>query len=394
MTINQLKQKFKEIFEDSGDCQIYFAPARVNLIGEHIDYNGGYVFPAALTQKTVLLARAGSGDRIRLCAGNLSFERFDTTLTELEEHRGNHWYSYLLGVFDEMKNDGLSVGGCDLLLWGNVPAGAGLSSSASVEVAAAVALYDLFTGGKPDMTRLSVLCQRAENHFVGVSCGIMDQFASANGKKGHALMLNCSTLAYSLIPLDLNGYRIVIANTNKKRALADSKYNERRAECDAAFAVLSAYCPKARALCDIKPAQFEEYKNKIEQINVRNRAEHAIYENQRVLQSAEALKKGDIELFGALMTASHSSLRDLYEVTGKELDAMTEEALKLPGVAGSRMTGAGFGGCTVSIVREDAVERFLKEVPEKYQKRTGLVPQLYVSDAGDGAGIYRGPDEI
>ncbi len=389
MEITELKKRFIDIYGGSEEgIRVFTSPGRVNLIGEHTDYNGGYVFPAALTLSSTVIARPRTDRVMNLIATDLGIQ-VQGSLDRLEEYKSLKWGNYQLGVADELQKAGYKLTGCDLLYHDTVPLGAGLSSSAAIEVATAIMLVSLgntFHGIEQpvDMIKMALISQKAENSYVGVNCGIMDQFASAMGKEGHAIFLNCRDLSYKHVPLNLKGYKIVIANTNKKRGLADSKYNERRGQCEAAFEILSKFLPGASCLGEISMEEFNRFKHEIKDEAVRKRAEHIIAEDDRVLKSVEALNNNDIELFGQYMTASHDSLRDLYEVTGNELDALVEEALKVDGVAGSRMTGAGFGGCTVSIVREEAVNVFIDKVGKGYTARTGLVPSFYVSEVGDG----------
>ncbi len=389
MEITELKKRFIDIYGGSEEgIRVFTSPGRVNLIGEHTDYNGGYVFPAALTLSSTVIARPRTDRMMNLIATDLGIQ-VQGSLDRLEEYKSLKWGNYQLGVADELQKAGYKLTGCDLLYHDTVPLGAGLSSSAAIEVATAIMLVSLgntFHGIEQpvDMIKMALISQKAENSYVGVNCGIMDQFASAMGKAGHAIFLNCRDLSYKHVPLNLKGYKIVIANTNKKRGLADSKYNERRGQCEAAFEILSKFLPRASCLGEISMEDFSRFKHEIKDEAVRKRAEHIIAEDDRVLKSVEALNNNDIELFGQYMTASHDSLRDLYEVTGNELDALVEEALKIDGVAGSRMTGAGFGGCTVSIVREEAVDVFIDKVGKGYTARTGLVPSFYVSEVGDG----------
>jgi galactokinase len=390
MNTADLKKRFLEIYQGSEDgIRVFTSPGRVNLIGEHTDYNGGFVFPAALMLSSTVIARPRADRMMNLIATDLGIQ-VQGSLDRLEDYRSLKWGNYQLGVADELQKAGYRLTGCDLLYHDTVPLGAGLSSSAAIEVATAVALVSLgnaFHGlDRPvDMIEMALICQKAENNYVGVNCGIMDQFASAMGKADHAIFLDCRDLSYKHVPLNLKGYKIVIANTNKKRSLADSKYNERRSQCEAAYEVLKKYLPNATCLGDISKEEFERFKHEIKDETVRKRAEHIIEENDRVLRSVEALNNNDIELFGRYMTASHDSLRDLYEVTGPELDTLVEEALEIDGTVGSRMTGAGFGGCTVSIVRQEAVDRFINEVGSGYTAKTGLVPTFYVTEVGDGA---------
>ena len=389
MEITELKKRFIDIYGGSEQgIRVFTSPGRVNLIGEHTDYNGGYVFPAALTLSSTVIARPRTDRMMNLIATDLGIQ-VQGSLDRLEEYKSLKWGNYQLGVADELQKAGYKLTGCDLLYHDTVPLGAGLSSSAAIEVATAIMLVSLgntFHGIEQpvDMIKMALISQKAENSYVGVNCGIMDQFASAMGKAGHAIFLNCRDLSYKHVPLNLKGYKIVVANTNKKRGLADSKYNERRGQCEAAFEILSKFLPGASCLGEISMEDFSRFKHEIKDEAVRKRAEHIIAEDDRVLKSVEALNNNDIELFGQYMTASHDSLRDLFVVTGNELDALVEEALKVDGVAGSRMTGAGFGGCTVSIVREEAVDVFIDKVGKGYTARTGLVPSFYVSEVGDG----------
>ena len=389
MNIAELKKRFLDTYQGSeAGIRVFTSPGRVNLIGEHTDYNGGYVFPAALTLSSTVIARPRTDRSINLMATDLGI-LVQASLDNLEEFKSLKWGNYQLGVADELQKAGYRLTGCDLLYHDTVPLGAGLSSSAAIEVATAIALVSLgntFHGTEQpiDMVEMALISQRAENNYVGVNCGIMDQFASAMGRAHHAIFLNCRDLSYKHVPLDLKGYKIVIANTNKKRGLADSKYNERRSQCEAAFEILKKYIPGASCLGEISIEEFGRFKHEIKDETVRKRAEHIIEEDDRVLRSVEALNNNDIELFGRYMSASHDSLRDLYEVTGIELDTLVEEALKIYGVVGSRMTGAGFGGCTVSIVREEAVDRVMNEAGKGYTARTGLVPAFYVTEVGDG----------
>lgn len=388
-TIEELKQQFIDIYGGSkDDLRVFMAPGRVNLIGEHTDYNGGYVFPAALTMNTTVVARKRDDNLIHLCATDLP-DRVEADITKLNSYKHLKWGNYQIGVAYELEKLGYEIVGCDMLSHGTIPYGGGLSSSASIEVSTAI-LFATFSNEKKglpndiDMIEMAKVSQRTEHTYAGVNCGIMDQFASAMGKKDHAIFLNCKNLDYSLVPLKMDGYKLVIANTNKKRGLADSKYNERRSECEAAFELLKDAVPGATCLGDISAEQFAANAHLIENETVRKRAQHVIEEDDRVLRSVEALKAGDLITFGALMTQSHNSLRDLYEVTGVELDTLVEEALKIDGTIGSRMTGAGFGGCSVSMVREDAVERFIETVGKEYEKKIGYAASFYVSDIGDG----------
>ncbi|MDP4184106.1 MAG: galactokinase [Bacteroidota bacterium] len=383
MEIVDLKKEFEKIY-GNGESALFFSPGRVNLIGEHTDYNGGYVFPCALTFGSYLVIRKNDKSVVRFASLNFDFKT-EIGLDKLEEKVSDGaWVNYPLGVMQQFARKGVAFVGMDLLFYGNIPNGAGLSSSASIELATAVALNDLYNCNL-EMMEMVKLGQRAENQFVGVNCGIMDQFAVGMGKKDHALALKCDTLKWEAVPLTLGNYRIVIANTNKRRGLADSKYNERRTECDKAVEYISKVKP-IKFLGDINLADFEELKNAIPEEVVMRRARHVVSENQRVVDAIPALQAGDLVKFGQLMNGSHDSLRDDYEVTGVELDALVEEARKIDGVIGSRMTGAGFGGCTVSLVDVNSVDTFIAEVGKNYKARTGLTPDFYVAEVGNGAG--------
>jgi len=384
-----LQEKFINIYGGSAEGLRHFvSPGRVNLIGEHTDYNGGFVFPAAISQSSEIILRQTSDGKIKLAATDLP-DRPVLEISDLGAYKGLKWGNYQAGVAYILQQAGYEISSCEILYHDCVPLGAGLSSSAAIEVVMALALATLSNEAKGitepvDMIEMAKLAQKAENEYCGVSCGIMDQFASAMGKEGHAIFLDCRDLSYKYVPLDLKGYKIVIGNTNKKRSLAESKYNERCRECKEALTQLQTVYPEAECLRDITVDMFEESKEVIVDPFCRRRAEHVIYECDRVLKSVQALTDGDLRAFGRLMTASHISLRDLYEVTGQHLDVMVEEALGIDGCIGSRMTGAGFGGCTVSIVAESAVEDFIATVGKEYTARTGLIPAFYVSEAGDG----------
>ena len=383
---------FLELYGGSAeDVRVFTAPGRVNLIGEHTDYNGGFVFPAAICYaSTIAVRRRKDGSRtIRLAATDLP-DRVTVDLDNPEASRSLRWGNYQAGVVDVMQKAGYTVSPCDVLYCDEVPLGAGLSSSAAIEVVMALmlatfSLEDAGLSQPVDMIEIAKLCQQAENEFCGVSCGIMDQFASAMGRQNHAIFLDCKSLDFRYVPLELRGYKIVIGNTRKKRSLAESKYNERCSECAKALEQLKIALPDITCLRDVSVDAFEDSKMLISDEVCRIRAEHVIYECDRVLKSVEALNNGDLQAFGRLMTASHISLRDLYEVTGLHLDTMVEESLKIDGCIGSRMTGAGFGGCTVSIVREECVDEFIGTVGAHYEERTGIRPDFYVSGACDGA---------
>ncbi len=378
----KLHQSFQTRFgNDDKKPDAFFSPGRVNLIGEHTDYNNGFVFPCALTYGTYLLIRKNDTGICRFASDNMT-ESFEIKTDKLAEKLPGKWVNYPLGVIDQLKNRGLTPTGWDMLFWGNIPGSAGLSSSASIETVTAKALNDAYYLGL-EMIDLVKLSQKAENEFVGVNCGIMDQFAVGMGKKDHAVFLNCETLDYELVPLVLGDYRIVIMNTNKSRGLADSKYNERVKECSQAVDFLSKRKPIG-SLGELSYQEFVDLKHLIPDITIRKRAKHVVSENQRTLDAVAALKNNNLKTFGQLMNASHNSLRFDYEVTGNELDAIVEEARMVEGVLGARMTGAGFGGCAVSLVHKDSVEKFKTHVEKNYTKRTGLKPIFYISEIGDG----------
>ncbi|MBD5461366.1 MAG: galactokinase [Lachnospiraceae bacterium] len=377
-------EKFAEIFGNTDGVKAYFAPGRVNLIGEHTDYNGGHVFPCALTIGTYGAARKREDNKLRFYSMN--FEKLgviESSLEELQPDKGADWTNYPKGVIWAFGERGMKVPcGMDLLLCGNIPNGSGLSSSASVEVLTGFILRDMF-GFEVTNQDLALIGQFSENKYNGVNCGIMDQFAIAMGKKDHAIFLDTADLSYTYAPVLLEGAKIVIACSNKKRGLGDSKYNERRSECEEALAELQKV-KEIRTLGELSEQEFEESKDAIgSSVRVR-RARHAVYENQRTVKAVQALKENDITLFGQLMNASHVSLRDDYEVTGIELDTLVEEAWNVEGVIGSRMTGAGFGGCTVSIVKDQAIPAFIEKVGTAYQEKIGYAADFYVVEIGGG----------
>ena len=377
-------KKFQEVFGDTEGVKVFFAPGRVNLIGEHTDYNAGHVFPCALTIGTYGAARVRN-DR-KLCFYSMNFENLgviESSIDSLKPEKEAGWTNYPKGVMWAFGERGFVIpSGMDILLNGNIPNGSGLSSSASVEVLTGSILREFF-GFEVSNQDLALIGQYSENKFNGVNCGIMDQFAIAMGKKDHAIFLDTADLSYTYAPVKLRGAKLVIACSNKKRGLGDSKYNERRSECETALAELQKVIDIA-GLGDLTEEQFEANKSAIKDPVRVKRARHAVYENQRTIQAVAALQADDIVRFGQLMNASHVSLRDDYEVTGVELDTLVEEAWKIDGVIGSRMTGAGFGGCTVSIVKDEAVDTFVKQVGDAYQKKIGYAADFYVVEIGDG----------
>lgn len=379
-------KKFAEVFGDAEGVKAYFAPGRVNLIGEHTDYNGGHVFPCALTIGTYAAARKRDDGKLRFYSVNFEdLGIIESSLEDLEPSRKAGWTNYPKGVMWAFGEKGMKVpSGMDLVLYGNIPNGSGLSSSASVEVLTGYILKDFF-GFDVSNQDLALIGQFSENNFNKVNCGIMDQFAIAMGRKDHAIFLDTADLSYEYAPIKLEGAKIVIASSNKKRGLGDSKYNERRRECEEALALLQEKAD-IRTLGDLDEEAFEKYRYAIPDEARGRRARHAVYENRRTIRAVEALKAGDIALFGQLMNASHVSLRDDYEVTGVELDTLVEEAWKVEGVIGSRMTGAGFGGCTVSIVKDEAIDAFIQKVGKAYLEKIGYAADFYVVEVGDGPG--------
>lgn len=376
--------KFAEIFGSAEGAKAYFAPGRVNLIGEHTDYNGGHVFPCALTLGTYGVARKRKDNKLRFYSMNFGhLGIIESSLEDLIPSKEADWTNYPKGVMWAFEQRGMKLPcGMDLLLNGNIPNGAGLSSSASVEVLTGFILRDFFDFDLSNQD-LALIGQYAENHFNKVNCGIMDQFAIAMGKKNHAIFLDTADLSYEYAPIKLEQAKIVIACSNKKRGLGDSKYNERRSQSEMALAQLQQITPIA-TLGDLDEEAFERLKDHIQDDICRRRAKHAVYENRRTMRAVEALRSNKLELFGQLMNESHVSLRDDYEVTGVELDTLVEEAWKVEGVLGSRMTGAGFGGCTVSIVRDEVIDTFIQQVGEAYMVRIGYEADFYVVDIGEG----------
>lgn len=384
----QLVQEFMEKFGGEGDIRSYFAPGRVNLIGEHTDYNGGHVFPCALTIGTYAIVRKREDRKMRFYSSN--FKKLgivEGSLDELKYKKEANWTNYPVGVVWAFLEKGYQVDkGFDMLLFGNIPNGSGLSSSASVEVVTGVALRDLFGFDDVSMIDIALYGQYSENNFNGVNCGIMDQFSIAMGKKDHAIFLDTSDLSYTYAPIQLKDEKIVIACSNKKRGLGDSKYNERRAECEEALAELQTKL-SISSLGELTEEEFKANRDLIKSEVRQRRAKHAVYENQRTLKAVEALQAGNLEEFGKLMNASHVSLRDDYEVTGIELDTLVENAWEQEGVIGSRMTGAGFGGCTVSIVKTDCVDAFIENVGKAYLDKIGYAADFYVVEIGDGGRV-------
>ena len=377
--MKDLELIYKEIFGAEPEA-IYSAAGRVNLIGEHIDYCGGRVLPAALSLKCCVAVRKNGTNILRIAATTID-ARADIDLSDTGAYRDLPWGSYQAGVADELKRAGYNLVGCDILYDCTVPFGSGLSSSAAIEVATAYALAKM-GGNKIDKVELAVISQRAENNYCGVNCGIMDQFASANGKKDHAILIDCATLEYEHIPLNLRDSVLVLANCNKPHNLRESKYNERRNEVEIALKILKTKI-SADNLSQISSSTVERYKDLLGE-TIYRRAKHVTTECERVAKSVEALKNNDLESFGRFMYESHDSLRYDYEVTGKELDTLVEAARLQKGCIGSRMTGAGFGGCTVTLVKKSCVNEFIENVGQHYKSVIGYDASFYVADIADG----------
>lgn len=382
----KMLEKFNEVYGEGGDIREYFAPGRVNLIGEHTDYNGGHVFPCALTLGTYGLARKRKDRKLRFYSMNFSrLGILESSLDDLVPSEKAGWTNYPKGVMWAFEKRGYTFdAGVDFLIYGNIPNGSGLSSSASVEVLTGLMLKDLYGVEELTMQDLALIGQYSENNFNGMNCGIMDQFASAMGKKDCAIFLDTSTLEFEYAPVKLKDARIVITNSKVKHSLVGSAYNDRRNECETALRELQTVVD-IKALGELTEEGFEAHKDVITSDICRKRAKHAVYENQRTIRAVKALKENNVEEFGRLMNASHVSLRDDYEVSCEEIDILVDLAWKIPGVVGSRITGGGFGGCTVSIVKNDAVDTFISTVGEKYKEAVGHEAEFYVVDIGDGA---------
>ncbi len=376
---------FKNVFGSIDNCRLFFAPGRVNLIGEYTDFNGGHVLPCALTIGTYALVRQRSDKKCRLYSENFSeLGIIESSLESIEYNKDHDWANYPKGVVSILKDEGFTIeNGFDIAFYGNIPNGAGLSSSASIEVLMAVVLKGLY-GLEVTMDQMVLLAQKTENDYIGVNCGIMDQFAIGMGKKENGVLLNTSTMAYRYAHLDLGEYALVIANTNKRRGLGDSKYNERRAECESALADLNTVLT-IEHLCDLDVETFNKHKAVIQNPIHLKRAAHVISENERTLLAHDELNAGHMEAFGTLMNASHDSLKVDFEVTGFELDTLVDIAQNYSGVIGSRMTGAGFGGCTVSLLHKKSVTGFIESVNQEYKEKIGYDADFYVVEAGDGA---------
>lgn len=383
--VTYVEEGFRTQFGDTEGVRYFFAPGRVNLIGEHTDYNGGHVFPCAINIGTYAAARKRADRKMNFYSVNFPQSGITaTSLDELVPLEKKGWAGYPKGVVWAFAQRGCVLPtGFDMVIYGNIPAGAGLSSSASLEVLTGFMLRSLYGFDQLSNQDLALIGQQSENEYNGMHCGIMDQFASAMGKKDNAIFLDCASLQYEYAPLDLTGMKLCVTNTNKKHSLVDSEYNLRRAQCEEALKALQTKLP-IHALGDLSIDAFEANKDLITDDVCRRRARHAVYENQRTIDAVAALKKGDLETFGRLMNASHVSLRDDYETSCPEADILAEEAWKIPGVLGSRITGGGFGGCTVSIVRDEAVEEFRTKVGKVYEEKVGYPASFYILEVGGG----------
>ena len=392
ITAAGLRAAFEEQFGTGGEPRLFFAPGRVNLIGEHTDYNGGHVFPCALTLGIWGIARKRDDRKLRFYSRNVSrMGIVESSMDGLQYRQADGWANYPKGVVWAMQERGLVFPcGMDFLIWGDIPNGAGLSSSAALEVLTGLALRELFGFSDLSMVDLALIGQKAENAFCGMNCGIMDQFASAMGKRDCAVFLDTATLQYQYAGMKLPDAKVVITNSNVKHSLVNSAYNERRRQCTQALSDLQKKHPELTSLGDMTEEQFETWKEEIADPVCRKRAKHAVYENRRTLRAVEALERQDIAAFGRLMNESHISLRDDYETSCPECDILAELAWETPGVIRSRITGGGFGGCTVSIVKNDAIEAFKTKVGETYREKTGITADFYVVEMGDGAHEIKG----
>ncbi len=377
-------KKFEEVFGDSEGAKVFFAPGRVNLIGEHTDYNGGHVFPCALTIGTYMAVKKRDDKKLRFYSMNFDhLGVIESGIEGLKPEKEADWTNYPKGVMWAFEKRGMKMDcGLDIVLNGNIPNGSGLSSSASLEVVTGFMLRDLF-GFDVTNVELARIGQYSENNFNGMNCGIMDQFASAMGKKDNAIFLDTADLSYEYAPINLAGAKIVVTNSKVKHSLVNSEYNTRRSECETALKELQTVTD-IKGLGDLTEEEFEAHKSAIKDETRVKRAKHAVYENQRTIRAVEALKNNDLETFGKLMNASHVSLRDDYAVSCSEIDVLVDAAWKVEGVIGSRITGGGFGGCTVSIVKDEAIEAFKEQVGKAYQEQVGKTPEFYVVEIGNG----------
>ncbi|GKX65771.1 galactokinase [Inconstantimicrobium mannanitabidum] len=383
-TIAMLKDQFKNIFNKEAE-RVFFAPGRINLIGEHTDYNGGHVFPCSITLGTYAVVSFNNSNKCSLYSMNFeNLGKIEIDLNNLDYKKEDNWTNYVKGMIQTLKNQGHTIDkGMDILFFGEIPNGAGLSSSASIELVSGVLLRGMFNLDV-EMLDLIKAGKAVENNYIGVNSGIMDQFAIGMGKKDCAILLDCNTLEFSYAPVKLDAYDIIIMNTNKRRELADSKYNERRAECEEALRIFKTKLD-INSLGELDAETFEANKSLIADEVILKRAKHAVYENIRTVNALEELNKGNLEVFGKLINESHISLKNDYEVTGKELDTLAETAWKQEGILGARMTGAGFGGCAIAIVKKTSTEEFIKNVGEVYLKEIGYKADFYIANIGDGA---------
>ena len=377
-------KKFEEVFGDSEGAKVFFAPGRVNLIGEHTDYNGGHVFPCALTIGTYMAVKKRDDKKLRFYSMNFDhLGVIESSIEGLKPEKEADWTNYPKGVMWAFEKRGMKMDcGLDIVLNGNIPNGSGLSSSASLEVVTGFMLRDLF-GFEVTNVELARIGQYSENNFNGMNCGIMDQFASAMGKKDNAIFLDTADLSYEYAPINLAGAKIVVTNSKVKHSLVNSEYNTRRSECETALKELQTVTD-IKGLGDLTEEEFESHKCAIKDETRVKRAKHAVYENRRTIRAVEALKNNDLETFGKLMNASHVSLSDDYAVSCSEIDVLVDAAWKVEGVIGSRITGGGFGGCTVSIVKDEAIEAFKEQVGKAYQEQVGKTPEFYVVEIGNG----------
>ena len=384
----ELLKKFEEVYGSSEGARVYFAPGRVNLIGDHTDYNGGHVLPCALTIGTYVVARKREDKKLRFYSVNYPENGIsEGSLGDLKYRQSNGWTNYPIGILWTYAKKGYHIrNGFDMMLYGDIPSGAGLGTSASIGVALGLMIREMFEIDDISNIDIALFGQYTEHEFHGINCGIMDQFASAMGKKNHAMFLDTSDLRFEYAPMDMSEYAVVITNSHKARGAFDAKYNERRMECERALAELQSVLA-VNSLGELTPECFEQVKEMIVEPVLVRRAAHAVYENQRTIDAIEALKENDAVKFGKLIVESHMSLKHNYEVTGKELDVLVEEALKVPGVLGARMTGGGFGGCTVSLMKRNVVEQFIESVGKNYTERTGYYADFYNIEVDDGARV-------
>ena len=384
----ELLKKFEEVYGSSEGARVYFAPGRVNLIGDHTDYNGGHVLPCALTIGTYVVARKREDKKLRFYSVNYPENGIsEGSLGDLKYRQSNGWTNYPIGILWTYAKKGYHIrNGFDMMLYGDIPSGAGLGTSASIGVALGLMIREMFEIDDISNIDIALFGQYTEHEFHGINCGIMDQFASAMGKKNHAMFLDTSDLRFEYAPMDMTEYAVVITNSHKARGAFDAKYNERRMECERALAELQSVLA-VNSLGELTPECFEQVKEMIVEPVLVRRAAHAVYENQRTIDAIDALKANDAVRFGKLMVESHMSLKHNYEVTGKELDVLVEEALKVPGVLGARMTGGGFGGCTVSLMKRNVVEQFIESVGKNYTERTGYYADFYNIEVDDGARV-------